>query len=120
MVRRVLSIVTGAEPPRPAQHVALELNAYAVAEDLELAVVLVGDAVELAAAAPVAVDVSTAVTPALPALVASGVRVVVSEEDVALRGLDRSSLLAGVEPASVDVIADLIATHDVTLRWARP
>lgn len=124
MTTRVLTILRGAEAgaARSADP-AVDTTAFAVADDIELTVVLKDRAVELGLAgtrcrsAPLAgVDVPAAEPAAdLRALLASGIRVLAVAEDLAVRGLRPGSLLAGIEPLPEAGLAPLIAGHDVTL-----
>lgn len=124
MRTRVLSFVRGADAgsARTADP-ALDLNAFAVAEDIELTLVLKDHGVELALAeaqfhpadvADVAVpwaDPSTDIR----ALADSGVRVCAVAEDLAIRGLSDARLVDGVEVVEESGVNSLIAEHDVTL-----
>lgn len=124
MVTSVLSLVRGSDPgaARSADP-ALDLNAYAVAEDIELTLVLQDRGVELALRdshhRPVTVagaDVAVATPQAdLRALVASGVRVLAVREDLARRGLRAEALVDGVEPVGEADLAGLLVEHEVTL-----
>ena len=126
MVTRVLSILRGADPgaPRSADP-ALDLNAYALAEDVELTLVLKAAGVELAVAdahvhtATVAgLDVPASTPDAdLAALLASGVVVLAVGEDLAARGLEPADLVACVRAVPESQLAALVAEHDVTLTW---
>ena len=124
MVRRVLSVLRGADPGS-ARHrePALDLNAYAVAEDVELCLVLKDRGVELALGRSHAqptniagVDVPCA-TPAadVRALLASGVRVLAVDDDLSARGLATDDLVEGVEVIGSPDLARLLLEHDVTL-----
>lgn len=124
MVTRVLSIVRSSEPgaARSADP-ALDLNTYAVAEDVELTLVLRDRGVELALAnvadhrASIAGVEVAAARPAddIAALLASGIRVLAVDRDVTVRGLLASDLVAGTEVVDEAALAGLIASHDVTL-----
>jgi intracellular sulfur oxidation DsrE/DsrF family protein len=124
MPTRVLSLLRGADAgaARPADP-ALDLNAYAVAEDVDLTLVLKDAAVELglegASSSPGAIagiDVPVA-EPAtdLTALLGSGVAVLAVIEDLAARGLDPAELLPGIDVVDERTLAGLVAEHDVTL-----
>lgn len=124
MPTKVLSLLRGADhgSARPRDP-ALDLNAYAVAEDVELTLVLKDRGVELALgdahAHPTAIagiDVPCA-TPAadVRALLASGVAVLAVDADLAARGLQGSDLVAGVDVIGDADLARLIVEHDVTL-----
>ncbi|HEX9765618.1 MAG TPA: DsrE family protein [Nitriliruptorales bacterium] len=124
MVKRVLSLLRGADPGSARQRdPALDLNAYAVAEDVELTLVLKDRGVELALvdahAHPTAIaghDVPCA-TPAadVRALLASGVRVLAVDDDLSDRGLAATDLVDGVEIIAGSQVARLLIEHDVTL-----
>ena len=120
----VLSIVRDADVGA-ARHEdpALDANAYAVADEVELTLVLKDGGVELALDG-VCCDGANLRGVALPvtepardlrALIASGVRVFAVAEDLVVRGVDASALVSGVEPLSEADLAHLIATNDVTL-----
>lgn len=124
MPTRVLSIVRGADAgaARPNDP-ALDVNAYAVAGDVELTLVLKDHGVELALGgaachqdtiAGVEVPASVPATD-LRALLDSGVRVLAVEADLRARGLTAGDLLDGVEIVDEPVVAELLAACDVTL-----
>lgn len=126
MVTRVLSILRSADPGAPrATDPALDLNAYALAEDVELTLVLKAAGVELALAGAHAraATVAGVEVPAptagddLRALLESGVTVLAVVEDLAARGLDGGDLLPGVRTVAETEIASAIGEHDVTLTW---
>lgn len=124
MPTRVLSLLRGADAGAArAADPALDLNAYAVAEDVELTLVLKDAAVELglqkASSHPgtvAGIDVPAA-NPAddLLALLGSGVRVLAVTEDLAQRGLDPADLLPGIDVVDEPALAQLVGDHDVTL-----
>jgi intracellular sulfur oxidation DsrE/DsrF family protein len=124
MPTRVLSLLRGADAGAArAADPALDLNAYAVAEDVELTLVLKDAGVELglerAAAKPgsvAGVEVPAA-EPAtdLLALLGSGVTVLAVTEDLAARGLDPSELLPGIDVVGEVELSGLVAVSDVTL-----
>lgn len=126
MPTHVLSILRSADPgaPRAADPV-LDLNAYALAEDVELTLVLKAAGVELAIAGahvqPASVggiDVpATAAQDDLKALLASGVRVLAVREDVAARGLQPDDLLDEVVVIPESDLAGLVESNQVTLTW---
>ncbi|MBW3664944.1 MAG: DsrH/TusB family sulfur relay protein [Actinobacteria bacterium] len=126
-MKRVLSVVRGADAGAAREtDPTLDLNAYALAEELELTIVLAGRGVELALDDPRVARVTVAgveVPAATPgsdvrALLASGVQVFALAEDVAVRGLSTSDLVSGVELIPGDRFADLLTGHDVTLTSA--
>lgn len=124
MPKRVLSLLRGADAGSARlRDPALDLNAYAVAEDVELTLVLKDRGVELALrdshAQPRAIaghDVPCA-TPAadVRALLASGVNVLALEDDLGTRGLTVADLVEGVEVVAGADLARLLIEHDVTL-----
>lgn len=124
MPTRVLSLLRGADAGAArAADPALDLNAYAVAEDVELTLVLKDAGVELglehATARPgtvAGVEVPAA-EPAtdLLALLGSGVTVLAVTEDLTARGLDPADLLPGIEPVTERELSSLLTTSDVTL-----
>jgi intracellular sulfur oxidation DsrE/DsrF family protein len=126
-VTRVLSIIRRADPgaPRTADPV-LDLNAYALAEDVELTLVLKAAGVDLAVAGahvrPARIGglgvPATAAEDDLRALLASGVTVLAVEEDLTARGLGPKDLLGGVEIIPEGELAGAVRDHDVTLTWS--
>lgn len=121
---RVLSILRGADAGAArANDPALDLNAYAVAEDIELTLVLKDHGVELALAdaachpeAIAGVEVPATVPATdLRALLDSGVRVLAVGPDLGARGLSVDELLGGVEVVDEPGLAALVASSDVTL-----
>lgn len=127
MVTRVLSILRSADPgaARPADPV-LDLNAYALAEDVELTLVLKVAGVELGLAGvhSRAATVGGLEVPApapgddLRALLASGVRVVAVEEDLIARGIEAADLLDGIEVLAEVELGSLLVGNDVELTWS--
>lgn len=127
MITRVLSLVRRADAGAArAADPALDLNAYAVAEDVELTLVLQDRAVELALAAAQCrpADLAGVAVPAavpatdVRALLDSGVRVLAVAADLEARGLYADDLVAGVELVDRVVLARLLVEHDVTLTGA--
>ncbi len=127
MTTSVLSIVRGANQGAARTAVpALDVNAYAIADDIDLTLLLKGFGVELAvrnavthpvAVAGVAVPSAEPLTD-LTGLIASGVRVLASASDLASRGLAPNDLLDGIDAVDDAAIAGLLLTHDVTLSCA--
>ncbi len=121
---RVLSVVRGADAgsARTADP-ALDVNAYAVADEVELTLVLKDRGVELAEAGGRVHPVHVAGVPVpcasptddLRALVGSGVRVVAVREDLERRGLAAAALVEGVEVVDEAELAELVVEHDVVL-----
>lgn len=127
MTTSVLSILRGADSGSPRENEpALDVNAYAVADEIDLTILLAGIGVELALAradrhpisiAGVAVPTASPDTD-LQALLASGVQVLATASDLDRRGLTVDDLVPGVEAVDDTRIATLIAAHDVTLSCA--
>jgi intracellular sulfur oxidation DsrE/DsrF family protein len=125
MARRVVSVLRGAAGVPLANDAALEANAYAVAEDLDLSIVLRGRGVELAqrrAAGRTPVLAGCALPdPAaaadLQGLVESGVCVYVGDDCLAQLGLESSDLVDGVRVVTAAVVAELLRTADAVLSW---
>lgn len=123
-MRRVLSILRGADAgaARTADP-ALDVNTYAVADDVELTLILKDRGVELglrgAACHPEAiagVDVPAAVPATdLTALLASGVEIVAVTEDLEARGLTPTDLVDGIGTVAATDLPDLLLAHDVLL-----
>lgn len=120
----MLSIVRGADAgaARSADP-ALDTNTYAIADEIELTLVLKDRGVELGLAGAccdqgmlggLAIPVAEPGVD-LRALIASEVRVYAVAEDLAARGIDPSSLVAGIDPLSEAELAHLLIQHDVTL-----
>ena len=125
MARRIASLLRSAPGALRATDPALEANAYAVAEDVDLTVVLRSSAVEFAVRGsetrPAQVA-GVALPPAagsqdLRGLLESGVRVVAEAAALQARGLDASQLIDGVELADDTEIADVLAAAEGVLTW---
>lgn len=124
MITRVLSLMRGADAgaARSADP-ALDVNAYAVAEDVEVTLVLKDQGVQLGvaetSAAPeaiVGIDVPVAEPETdITALLSSGVPVLAVRTDLQARGLGPEDLLDGIEVVEEARLAELIVEHDVTL-----
>src|SRR5690606_14720510 len=103
--RRVVSLVRSGPQALRSTEAVFEANAFAVAEDVDLTVVLAGAAVELAIAAGEVRPgelAGVALPPAasgqdLLGLLESGVGVLVADADLQARGLAADDLVAGVE-----------------------
>jgi sulfur relay (sulfurtransferase) DsrF/TusC family protein len=125
MARTVVSVLRSATGGLRAGEPVLEANAYAVAEELELSLLLMGDAVELAvAAAEVApADLAgVALTPAaapqdLLALLESGVGIYAARDGLVQRGIEEEYLASGVVVVDDEHVADLLRTADAVLAW---
>lgn len=125
MVRRVVSVLrAGPGALRPTDP-ALEANAYAVAEDVDLTVVLRGSAVEfaLAQAEVTAGELAgVALSPAtggqdLRGLLESGVRVVAHAQALQDRGIGDTDLVDGVTPIDTEDLAAVLADAEGVLTW---
>jgi intracellular sulfur oxidation DsrE/DsrF family protein len=125
MARRIASLLRNAPGALRATDPALEANAYAVAEDVDLTVVLRGDAVEFALAGSEARPTRVAGVALPPAagsqdlrgLLESGVRVVVDSAALTSRGVTHEQLIGGVDIADDDEIATVLASAEGVLTW---
>lgn len=111
MPRRVASVVRSAPVGLRGADPALEANVYAIAEEVDLTVVLVGPAVELALAGPHALGGDVAV------LLESGVAVYACRPDLDRLGLRADDLVHGVRLAEPDVVAEVLRAADAVLAW---
>ncbi|MDQ3529571.1 MAG: hypothetical protein M3425_06420 [Actinomycetota bacterium] len=124
-MRRVVSIVRSAPSALRAGQPALEANAYAVAEEVDLTVVLRGPAVELALRASGASPHSVAGAPApvsaagqdLPGLLESGIQILVAAEDLAAQGLRPDELVAGVRAVDEARLLEVLRAAEGLLVW---
>jgi intracellular sulfur oxidation DsrE/DsrF family protein len=128
VARRVVSLVRSAPLALRGTDPVLEANAYAVAEAVDLAVVLAGPAVELAVAprrggprqAP---SIGGVTLPALAhdqdlrGLLESGVHVYVVAEHVAALGLESAQLVDGVRIVDMATVAAVLRSADAVLAW---
>lgn len=103
----------------------LEANIYAVAEDVDLTVLLRGPAVEYAVAAA-EVPAATLADHPLPnarcardlrGLLESGVAVHVDEVSATRQGVGADDLIPGVSVAGADEQFDLLHRADAVLHW---
>lgn len=125
MVRRVASVVRSAPLALRGVDPMLEANAYAVAEDVDLTVVLAGPAVELAAAGGEVGPREVAGVPLPPAardqdlrgLLESGVPVYVTADDLARAGLGPGDVVPGVQVVDARRIAAVLRLADAILAW---
>lgn len=125
MVRRVVSLVRGAPVALRGIDPVLEVNAYAVAEALDLAVVLAGPAVELAldggvvAAAEIAgVTLEpTAHHQDLLGLLESGVAVYVDHADLDRLGVGPEDVVDGIRVVDAASVADVLRDAEAVLAW---
>lgn len=120
----VLSIVRGSDAGAArAADPALDANTYAVADDVDLTLVLKDRGVELGlrdipcdqgsfdgVPIPVAEPGGD-----LRALLASGIRVHAVVEDLQIRGIDAEDLVPGIEPLTEAELTRLILASDVVL-----
>ncbi|MDQ3537843.1 MAG: hypothetical protein M3415_03450 [Actinomycetota bacterium] len=124
-MRRVVSIVRSAPSAMRAGQPVLEANAYAVAEDVDLTVVLRGAAVELALRATLVRSRNVAGVAMPPAtggqdllgLVESGVRIWVAAEDLADQGLRPEDLVNGVSAVDDGRLQDVLGDAEGLLAW---
>lgn len=125
MARRVVSLLRSPPGALRATDPALEANAYAVAEDVDLTVVLRGDAVDFALAggeARPAQIAGVALPPAagsqdLRGLLESGVRVVAEAAALSARGIDEGDLIAGVSIADDTEVIRILTGAEGVLTW---
>ena len=125
MARRIASLLRNAPGALRSTDPALEANAYAVAEDVDLTLVLRSDAVEFAFAGSEARPTRVAGVALPPAagsqdlrgLLESGVRVVVDGAALTARGVDAAQLIPGVDIADDDDIAAVLADAEGVLTW---
>lgn len=125
MARRVVSYVRRGPVALRASDPVLEANAYAVAEDVDLTLILAGRAVELALAGgevhPGEVA-GVSLPPAASAqdlrgLIESGVSVLVAGEDLAAIGLGTEDLVEGAKAVDSTSVADAIHEADAVVGW---
>lgn len=128
MARRVVSLVRSAPLALRGTDPVLEANAYAVAEAVDLTVVLAGPAVELAVAprrrgAAPPPSIAGVALPHLAhdedlrGLLESGVHVLVRDTDVHALGLEANDLLVGVRVVDATTVARVLADADAALAW---
>lgn len=125
MARRVVSVLRQGPGGLRAADPVLEAHAYAVASDLDLTVVLRGDAVELAVDGeqPRAIELAGVALPSavsgqdLRALLESGIPVCADGGDVARRGLAPADLIDGVDVADDARLDELLRSAEAVLSW---
>lgn len=125
MARRVVSLLRSPPGALRTTDPALEANAYAVAEDVDLTVVLRGDAVDFALAGGEVRPAQIAgvgIPPAagsqdLRGLVESGVRVVAEAAALRARGIHAADLIAGVHLADDDEVIRILTDAEGVLTW---
>lgn len=125
MARRVVSILTSAPTVTSPDDPVLEANIYAVAEDVDLTVLLRGAAIEYAVSVSAASDVRLAGEPLpdarcgrdLRGLLESGVLVYVDAVSAAHEGLGGDDLIPGVSVADEQEQGDLLRSAEAVLHW---
>lgn len=125
MARSVVSVLTGPPVAISTEDPVLEANIYAVAEEVDLTVLLRGDALEYAAATGASPTARLADRPLpdahcardLRGLLESGVRVYVDAVGARDQGLDASALISGVCIADAEEQSALLRTADAVLHW---
>lgn len=125
MARCLVSVVRTSPVVLGRTDPTLEANAFAVAEDVDLTVVLRGRGLAhaLEGAATRNLEVAgTMLRAAAPGqdvhgLVESGVRVVVSSDDLAQRGLEQADLIRGVQVLDAQTLADILRAADAVVTW---
>ncbi|HUG84491.1 MAG TPA: DsrE family protein [Euzebya sp.] len=125
MPRRLVSLIRHAPGAPRGSEPALEANAYAVTQDVDLTVVLLSDAVRLAVAAAETrprTIAGAAFPPAAPshdvrALLESGIRVLAHKDAVIGQGIVAGDLLEGVDVADDTAVAAAIADAQGVLTW---
>lgn len=125
MARRVVSILTSAPVVMAPDDPVLEANIYAVAEDVDLTVLLRGSAIEYAASTAQIAE-SHLAGEALPnarcardlrGLLESGVLVYVDAVSAAHHGLRSDDLIVGVSMADAEEQSTLLRNADAVLHW---
>lgn len=125
MARRIVSLLRSAPGALRTTDPALEANAYAVAEDVDLTLILRGDAVDFALAGGEARPASIAGVALPPAassqdlrgLLESGVRVVAEAAALTNRGIDASDLIGGVTVADDAEVIRILTAAEGVLTW---
>ena len=125
MARRVVSLLRTAPGALRSTDPALEANAYAVAEDVDLTVILRGDAVDFALAGGEARPAQIAGVSLPPAagsqdlrgLLESGVRVVAEAAALRHRGIEPSDLIGGVSIADDAEVIRILTAAEGVLTW---
>ena len=124
-MRSVVSVITGGQDALSSTDPAVAANVYAVAEDVELTVVLRGAGVEFAVdTGPVPpLELAGSRWPGsggavdLRGLVESGIVVRASVDDLAAGGLSGDDLIDGVEPIDRGELRELLRSAEAVLRW---
>jgi predicted peroxiredoxin len=125
VARRVVSILSGAPAALADEDPVLEANVYAVAEDVDLVLLLRGAAVEYAVVAS-AVPTATLADHPLPdarcardlrGLLESGVAVHIDAVSAEQQGVGDGDLIPGVSVAGSDEQLELLERADAVLHW---
>ena len=125
MARRIVSLLRSAPGALRTADPALEANAYAVAEDVDLTVILRGNAVDFALTGgetrPTRIA-AVALPPGagsqdLRGLLESGVRVVAEAAALQARGISAAELLAGVAVAGDAEVTRILIEAEGVLTW---
>lgn len=125
MARRVVSVLRGPAGAARASEPALEANAYAVAEDVDLVLVLRRAGLELAIVRG-EVPSETVAGVGLPpyaagqdlrGLIESGVGVYALDADMATLGLDAGDLVEGLRVVDAAAYSRLLRDADAVLWW---
>lgn len=125
MARRVVSILSGPPAAMASEDPVLEANIYAVAEDVDLTVLLRGAAIEYATVAR-EVPAATLADHPLPnarcardlrGLLESGVMVYVDALSAGHQGVGPDQLIRGVSVADAGEQLDLLHRADAVLHW---
>lgn len=125
MARRVVSILSGPPEAMSSEDPVLEANIYAVAEDVDLTVLLRGAAIEYATVTREVPPATLADHPLpdarcardLRGLLESGVLVYVDALSAANQGIDADALIQGVSVADADEQLELLHRADAVLHW---
>lgn len=125
MARRVVSVLGGPTGAPLASEPALEANAYALAEDVDLTVVLRGAGVEFALARGGVGPDDLGGAPLPPAaagqdlrgLIESGIAVYAEEGSLRRLGVDPADLVDGVRVVDEAAVAGLLRAAEAVLRW---
>lgn len=123
--RRLVSLIRHAPGAPRGSEPALEANAYAVTQDVDLTVVLLSDAVRLAVSTAEVRPRSIAGAPFPPAapshdlraLLESGIRVLAHRDGLTSQGIAADDLLDGVEVVDDGVVAAAIDDAEAVLTW---
>ena len=124
-MRRIVSVVASGPSLVSPVDAVLEPNAYAVAEDVDLTLVLRGAGVQHALQASDTSGVTLAGVTLSPStesadlrgLLESGIAVLVSRDDITGAGLSSDDLVAGVRVVEDADLAELLRSADGVLSW---